>query len=105
MIAIEDHVHALKNEPLRIILERENAFAAENVRPLLRNEVLNPGEKLIRIQRLFDLERNRLHVLVVIVLEPVSVVVMIVIVTVVMIVRVVVIVGFEECRLDVETAV
>src|SRR5436305_8274537 len=70
MVAIENHVHALKNEALLVVLERENAFAAQNVWSLLLHQVLHPGKEFVRIERLLGVQRNRLHFLVVIVLEP-----------------------------------
>ena len=35
MIAVEHHVHALQDETLRIVLERENALAAQDFRAFL----------------------------------------------------------------------
>src|SRR5580704_10829851 len=70
VIAVEDHVHALEHEALIVILEGEDAFAAQNVRAFLLHQVLHPRKELVRIERLVALQRNRLHVLVVIVLEP-----------------------------------
>jgi hypothetical protein len=70
MIAVKDHVNTLKDEALIVVLERENAFASQNVRAFLLHEVLHPGKELIGIERLLGVERNRLHLLVVIVLQP-----------------------------------
>ena len=70
MIAVEDHVHALEHEALVVVLERQDALAAQDARPFLLHQVLHPGEKLVRVERLVGAERDRLHVLVVIVLEP-----------------------------------
>src|SRR5437764_636347 len=44
VIAVENHVHALKHETLVVVLEGEDALAAQNARPLLLHEVLHPGE-------------------------------------------------------------
>src|SRR5829696_4584614 len=68
MVAIEDHVHALENEPLVVVFERENAFAAQNIRALLLHEILHPREEFFRIERLVSLQRNRLHLLIMVVL-------------------------------------
>src|SRR6266571_6021719 len=38
MIAVEDHVDPLEHEALRIVLERQDALAAQDVRALLRSE-------------------------------------------------------------------
>src|SRR5690349_10732613 len=69
VVAVQNHVHALKNEALLVVLESENAFAAQNVRALLLHQVLYPGKEFVWIERLFRAQRYRLHVLVVIVLE------------------------------------
>ena len=115
MVAVEDHVHALEDEALVVILEREDAFAAQDVRAFLLHQVLHPGKELVGIERLVALERNRLHVLVVIVLQPavvrvlvpvVMIMMMVVIMAVpVMMVVIVLVLLCEELRLDVEDAV
>ena len=86
MIAVKDHVHALKDETLLVILEVENALRAQNVLALGRHKVLHPGKELVRIERLGGVERNRLHVFIMIVLQPAMVVMMIVVMIVMMIV-------------------
>ena len=40
MIAVEDHVDALKHETLGIVLERQDAFAAQDVGPVLLHQFL-----------------------------------------------------------------
>src|SRR5262249_33475796 len=70
VVSVENHVHALKDEALLVVLESENAFAAQNVRPLLLHQVLHPGKEFVRIERLLGAQRNRLHFLIVIVLKP-----------------------------------
>src|SRR5262249_16436454 len=57
VIAVEDHVHALEHESVRIVLEREDALAAQDVRPFCLHEVLHPGKELVGIERLVALER------------------------------------------------
>ena len=111
VIAVQDHVHALEDEALVVILERKNALAAQDVRPFRLHQILHPGKKRVGIERLIGLERNRLHVLVVIMFETAGmgvVMVVIVVVAVVMIVMmmvVIVAIAFEKLRFDVEDAV
>ena len=89
MIAVQNHVHTLEHEALRVVFERKNTLAAKDTRPVLGNEILNPRKELVRIERLVGLERNRLHLLVVIVLEAVA---MMMVVTVSMVMLVVMVV-------------
>src|SRR5262245_56342419 len=109
VVAVEDHVHALEHEARGVVLERQDALAAQDARPLLLHEILHPGEELVGIERLVGLERQRMHLLVVIVLEAAAVMmVMAVTITVVMImvvVRVRVVAAAQELRLDVQDAV
>src|SRR5580692_50731 len=117
VVAVEDHVHALEHKARIVVLEGEDAFAAQNVRAFLLHQVLHPRKELVRIERLVAAQRNRLHVLVVIVLEAavrmrvlvvvimMVVVAMAVIMIVMMIVVVILAVALEEFRLDVEDAV
>src|SRR5215471_17712820 len=69
VVAIENHVHALEHEALVVVLERQDALAAQNVRPLDLHELLHPGKELVGVERLVGLERDRLHLFVVIVLQ------------------------------------
>src|SRR6187397_1723235 len=102
VFAVENHVHALKHEALGIVLELKDSLAPQNVRAVLRDEILNPRKELVGIERLVGLERNRLHFLVVVVLQAIAVmmVVMVVVVImavfVVMVVIVVMIIGVEK---------
>jgi len=108
MITVEDHVHALEDETVIVILERQDAFAAQDVRSLGLDQVLNPREKLVRIERLVAFQRNRLHLLVVIVLEPAMtgrMAVMVIVAVLVPVVMVVLVVLGKEFGLDVEDAV
>src|SRR5579864_6649090 len=117
VIAVENHMHALKHEALVVALERQDALAAQNVGPFLLHEVLNPGKEFIGIERLVAFQRDRLHVFVVIVLQAAVMMGMMVVVVVVMIMAVLVImvvimamrmtvaVAFQKRRLDVEDAV
>src|SRR6516165_8187302 len=52
MITVENHVHALEDKALVVVFERENAFAAQNVRAFLLHQVLHPGEEFVGIERL-----------------------------------------------------
>src|SRR6185369_14075730 len=110
MIAVEDHVHALEHEALGVVLEGEDALAAQDVLAFGRHQVLHPGKELVRVQRLVRPQRYGLHVFVVVVLEAVAMTVamMVMIVPmmiVVVMMMIVVIGGLQELRLDVEDAV
>src|SRR5215475_12799258 len=115
VVAVENHVHALKHEALVVVLERQDALAAQNARPLGLHEVLHPGKELVRVERLVGLERDRLHLFVMIVLQAAVVtvvvavimaVVMVMAVVVVMIVIVMMVTAVaKEFRLDLHDAV
>src|SRR5262252_4184391 len=107
VVAVENHVHALKHEALGVVLERQDALAAQNVRPLDLHELLHPGEKLVGVERLVGLERDRLHLFVVIVFQPAVVMVrMIMIMSMIVIVIVVMMTTVaEEFRLELHDAV
>src|SRR4029078_8651667 len=90
VIAVEDHVHALEHEALVVVLEGEDALAAQNARPLLLHEVLHPGEELVRVERLVGPDRDRVHLFVVIVLQAAAIVVMMTVIVVVIMVMVMV---------------
>src|SRR5215469_3924084 len=104
MVAIENHVHALKYEALLVVLERQDAFAAQNVGSLLLHQVLHPRKEFVWIERLLSVQRNRLHFLVVVMLESAMrmraiiflAVLMRMIMIVVVVVVMIVIVGAEE---------
>src|SRR3979409_2213724 len=114
MVAVENHMHALEHEAFRIILERENALAAQNVLALRLDQGLHPGKELVRIERLLGLERHRLHLFVMIVLEPARmVIVRVPVMTVIVVVRVIMPMivsmimtsSLEEFGLDVQDAI
>src|SRR5215468_10481724 len=69
VVAVENHVHALKHEALVVVLERQDTLAAQNVRPLDLHELLHPRKELVGVERLVGLERDRLHLFVVIVFQ------------------------------------
>ena len=48
VIAVEDHVHALEHEALRIVLEREMPLQRRMFGPSFCDEVLDPGKELVR---------------------------------------------------------
>src|SRR6185295_3983916 len=106
VIAIEDHMHTLEDKTLGVILERQYALAAQNTGTVLDDEILNPRKELVWIERLVGLDRNRLHLFVVVVLEAVSVMMMVMAVLMIVIMMVVmimmVIIGVQKRRLDVE---
>ena len=104
MVTVQHHVDALEGEALWVVLECQDAFGAKNVLALLGDEVLDPGEKLVRIERPVGFERERLHVLIVIVLEPTMIVAVVMAVGVIVAV-IVVVARFQELRLDIENAV
>jgi len=112
VIAIKDHMHTLKDKTLSVILERQYALAAQNTGTVLGDEILNPRKELVWIKRLVGLDRNRLHLFVVVVLEAVSVMMMVMAVLMIVIVMVVVImiimmviIGVQKRRLDVENTI
>ncbi len=100
-LAVEHHVDALEDEALRVVLERDDALAAQDVRPSLLRQPVDPRHELVGIDVALEPRRDRLHVFVVVVLQAVIAMMMAVMVVIVM----VVIVDGEELRLDVEDAV
>src|SRR6478609_317762 len=50
VIAGEDHVHALKHEPLVVALELQDALAAQDVGAVPLHQVLHPGEEPVGIE-------------------------------------------------------
>ena len=110
MIAIEDHVHSLEHEALGIVLEDEDALAAQDAGPLLLHQVLHPGKELVGIERFVASKRQRMHLFVVIVLEAAAMMVMVMIV--IMLMRVVMVMSIvmmtvipQKLRLDLQDAV
>src|SRR4029079_842032 len=105
MVAVEDHGHALEDEPLVIVLEGKDALAAQDVRALLLHQILHPGKEPVGVERLVALQRNRLHFLVVIVLEAAAVMMRVTIAVVMIVAVMVVAVALEKFRLQMEDAV
>src|SRR5260370_7746900 len=70
MITFQHHMDALDGIALGVVLERQDAFGAENILTLLSHQILDPGKELVRVERPVGFERQRLHILVVIMLEP-----------------------------------
>ena len=82
-VAVEDHVHALEDEALRLVREGHDALAAQDVRALDLGQVRDPRHELLRVDLAVDLHGDGLHVLVVMMVMAV----------------------LEEIRLDLEDAV
>src|SRR5208282_3309952 len=57
VVAVEDHVHALEHEALIVILEREDALAAQNIRTFLLHQILHPRKEFVRVERLVAAQR------------------------------------------------
>ena len=85
MVAVENHMHTLEHEAPILILEGKNAFAAQDIRAFLLHQILDPRKKFVCVERLVGFERNRLHFLVVVVLEPAMMVVVMVMMAMVVI--------------------
>jgi hypothetical protein len=108
VIAVKDHVHALKDEALLVTFESKDAFAAQNVWAFLLHQILHPGKESVGVERLIGVQRNRLHFLVMIVLEPamrmrvIMIVPVIMPVVVIIMVVMVMIVAAEEIRFKVK---
>src|SRR3954452_23804620 len=112
VIAVENHVHALEHEAFVVVLEGEDALAAQNARPLLLHQVLHPGEELVRVERLVGPDRDRLHLFVMIVFQSATIVVMVSVIVVVTMIMIVIVsvsvsvpVTLEEFGLDLQDAV
>src|SRR6476659_9864927 len=103
MIAVEYHVDALKHETLGIVLERQDAFAAQNAWTILRHEILDPGKKFVGVQCLVGAQSDRLHVLIVIVLETVAM--MMVMGAMIMMMIVVMVFPLQKIGLDRQNAI
>src|SRR5215467_3101760 len=56
VIAIKDHVHTLKHKTLGVVLERQYPLAAQDIRTVRGDEILNPGKELVGIERLVGLD-------------------------------------------------
>ncbi len=48
-ISIKNHMHALKNKTLRLLLESNDALAAQNIRAVTLNQLVEPGNKAFGI--------------------------------------------------------
>ena len=51
VVALHDHVNALKNIALFVTGKGNDAFQAQDVRPVDLRELVDPGEKQVRIHR------------------------------------------------------
>src|SRR4030095_10758362 len=107
-IRIENHVHALKHETLRIVLECENALAAQDIGSVLGDQILNPWKELVGIEWPVGLQRNRLHLLVVVMLEPVTMMVVTMIMLMMIIIMVMIVMmldAVQEGGFDLEDSI
>src|SRR5690606_37769556 len=114
MIALKHHMHALEHVAIVIAAECEDALGAQDLLALGRHQLLQPRHELVGIERLVAMQRQGLHVLVVIVLHAVTMAVVVImmmimvvmmmlvgaVLVVAMLVIVVVLVGREEFRLQ-----
>lgn len=50
MIALDNHVNALQNIPIRIALERDDSLQTEDIRTLHLRKFPDPGEEALRVQ-------------------------------------------------------
>src|SRR5215813_9080201 len=107
VVAVENHVHALEHEALVVVLERQDALAAQNARPLRLHEVLHPRKELVRVEWLVGPERDRLHLFVMIMLQAAVVAMRVAVTMAVVMVMIVMMVTAvaEELRLDLHDAV
>src|SRR5882757_5127899 len=64
VVAIKDHVYALEHKPLGVILEREDALAAQDARTFVLDQPLHPGKKLLGVERTVGRQRQGLHIFV-----------------------------------------
>src|SRR3974390_770805 len=112
VIAIKDHVHALKDESLRIVLEGKDPLAAQDTGSIVGDEILNPGKKFVGTQWFVSAERHALHFFVVIVLETIAMmmvvgamIMMAVVVMMIVVMVMMMIFAFEKIRFDIENAI
>ncbi|ENN87451.1 hypothetical protein RHSP_28281 [Rhizobium freirei PRF 81] len=121
MIAFDDHVYALNDVALRVVLEGDDALEAQDVRALRLRDLLDPGEEAFGIH-LAAAQRNRLYgdvvdrrrsvvMMVVIVVMMIMIVVMMMVVIVIMMVmiaigaaNVILVIVLEEVRIVLEGA-
>src|SRR6185369_2148601 len=87
VVALQHHVHALEDVAVVIVVEGENALRAQDLLAFAGDEVLQPWHEPVGIERLVGAQRQRLHVLVVIMLQSMAVtMIMMVVMTVMMLV-------------------
>ncbi len=55
---------ALEHEPPRLVLEGDDSLAAQNVRPVALNQIIQPGDEALRIDRAVVANRNGMHLVV-----------------------------------------
>src|SRR5450631_3292202 len=79
MVALEHHVDALEHVAVVIVGEGQDALGAQDLLPLASYEVLQPGHEFGRIERLIGAQRQRLHLFVMVMLQPAMAVTVIVV--------------------------
>src|SRR4029078_8807206 len=108
MIAIKDHVNALKDKALIVILEGEDALATQNARPFFLHQILHPGKKLIRVERLVGTKGDRLNLFLVVMLQAavcMRLMIVVLVILVPMSLLMVVMITVEKRRLNIENAI
>src|SRR3954466_2888579 len=70
MVALEHHVDALEHVAIVVAGKGQDALRTQDLLSLLGDEVLPPRHELGRIERLIRSQRQGLHLLVVVVLQP-----------------------------------
>src|SRR5687767_144366 len=66
-VAVQDHVHALEDEALRLVGKGDDALAAQDARPLALGELVDPRHEDVRVHLARVAHGDRLHLLVVMV--------------------------------------
>src|ERR1700730_7455170 len=99
MIALQHHVHALEDIAVVIVAEGEDALRAQDLLAFAGDQVLQPGHEFGRVERLVRPQRQRLHVLIMVVLQAMAVTVVMI---VMMVVVVMIVIGalLEKLRLE-----
>ena len=69
-IAVEDLMDALEHEASRLVLEGDDSLAAQNIRPVALNQIVQPRNESFRIDRAVVADRDGMHLVVVEMLHP-----------------------------------
>ena len=106
MIALDDHVDALEDVALRVVLEGEDALEAEDVGSEGLGELLDPREEELGIERRpAQRDAGDRRIMDVVVMRMLVVVIVAIVVMVVLVMVMVVIVTVEEVRIERQDAV